>query len=325
MNLRIRLSETSQSEIIAQAEKRAQGRILEALLFVAHDDSLAKLFENCDSVYFGDCSELNEMKVARDRALADPNPQTLGALSLSASKFAGSALKTVCDGLKEEHQAAIADLLKAKACFRDASTYKGHLSNLGLTEQQEYWSSLLLLKQVPDIDADLRHAIRAMYDSFKMLEAALQSVEAVPDLIPLCVFSCRSTTNIAHTTALRFRDEANSAFADASRAASNLEHAAQLAETRRRTRSGRSSADDDTTESTNRSGGGHFVQSGMPGDDDTNTQASFGTDLDFDVGSYPEWDDPFDVNPSTGLPMIEGTNLDVSGHVFGTGIPGDGW
>lgn len=323
MNLRIRLSETSQSEIIAQAEKRAQGRILEALLFVAHDDSLAKLFENCDSVYFGDCSELSEMKVARDQALADPN--AIGALSLSASKFAGSAWKIICNWIKEEQQAAIADLLKAKACFRGASTNRSHLRNLGLTEQHEYWSSLLILKQVPEIDADLRQAVRAMHDSFKALEAALLCVEAMPDLIPLCVASCRSTTSIAHTIALRFRDEANSAFADASRAASNLEHAAQLAATRRRTRSGRSSVDDDSMEFTTRSGGGHFAQSNVTGDDDTNPQTSFGTDLDFDVGSYPEWDDPFDVNPSTGLPMIEGTNLDVSGHVFGTGIPGDGW
>ncbi len=323
--VRIRLSETNQDELITQAKKRAQDRVLSALLTVASDESLAELFKYCDEVHFGDCSELFEMKAARDRALADPNMQTLGALSLSASAFAHCAWRRIFKWMTHKHEDGCDRYRQACIWVRDAGKNRSHLHSLKLSEQHEYWSSFVILRLVPDIDADLRRTSLSLKYSFEALATALGSVEAAPALIPSLMSLCRSAASAAQKAGLRFQDMTELALADSGRSVSNLEHAAELAVAKRRPRSGLFTTDDDSTGSTTRSGGGHSIQSDVTGDKDTNAQTSFGTDLNSDFTSSVGWDDSFDVNPSTGLPMFDGGVLDVGGHVFGTGSPGDGW
>lgn len=320
--LRIRLSDTSVSD---QTEKRAQDRILSALLSVASDDSLAQLFKECEEVYFGDGSELSELKAARDRALADQNAQTLGALSLAASAFARSAWRAVFNWAKMEYDQGGERYQQARIWARDAEKNRSHLRYLELAEQQEYWSAVVALRQLPDLGADIRRTTRALQYSFEVLARALQSVESAPDLVPLAMSASIIATDVAYRAGLRFRDMSEAVLADSGRSVSYLERAAELAAKKRNSRSGGASADDESIESTTHSGSGHSVRSDVNDYEDTNTQTSFGTDPDHGFTSDVDWDDSFDVNPSTGLPMIDGGVLDVGGHVFGTGIPGDGW
>jgi hypothetical protein len=322
--LRIRLSDTSVRD---QTEKRAQDRILSALLSVASDESIAELFKECDEVYFGDCSALSEMKAARDRALADPNAQTLGALSLAASAFARSAWRVIFDWAKWEYDQGGERYQQARIWARDAEKNRSHLRGLDPSEQQEYWSSVVALRELPELATDIKKTTRALQYSFEVLARALQSVELAPDVVSMAMSASILATSVAHRAGLRFRDMSEALLADSGRSVSNLERAAIQAAKKGSARSGGASADgdDETIESTTRSGNGHFAQSDVIGYEDTNTQTSFEPDHSF--ASDVDWDDSFDVNPGTGLPMMDGGVLDVGGNLFGfgTGSPGEGW
>ncbi len=324
--LRIRLSDTSVSD---QTEKRAQDRILSALLSVASDESLAELFKECEEVYFGNCSALSEMKAARDRALADQNAQTLSALSLSASAFARSAWKEIFDWAKFEYDQGGERYQQARIWARDAAINRNHLRDLPLTEQEEYWSAVVALRELPELATDIKKTTRALQYNFEVLARALQSVESAPDVVSMAMSASIIATSVASRAGLRFRDMSEALLADSGRSVSYLERAATQAAMKGNSRSGAASADGDddseTIESTTRSGNGHFAQSDVIGYEDTNTPTSFETGPEPDSASDVDWDDSFDVNPGTGLPMIDGGVFDVGGHVFGTGSPGDGW
>ena len=159
----------------------------------------------------------------------------------------------------------------------------------------------------------------------EVLRTPSGTVELAPDVVSMAMSASILATSVAHRAGLRFRDMSEALLADSGRSVSNLERAAIQAAKKGSARSGGASADgdDETIESTTRSGNGHFAQSDVIGYEDTNTQTSFEPDHSF--ASDVDWDDSFDVNPGTGLPMMDGGVLDVGGHVFGTGIPGDGW
>ena len=279
---------------------------LSALLAVTSEEALEKLRNACGELCLGCDLEVSAVRSAYGTVMENTTGPAMGALRQAALMLVDTIAKQCEGSVNDTCREAFKNYKSAIEPAQSTLGNRMHLSSLTPDEQHQYWRAWLSLKDMRRAYDDIKDMHMSLHSSICIFRLALISFDRAPALVRPAMTSFCNAARVLRSAVVNYRDESFAIYADISRAAQKLSEIAERAAEKQAeslSSSGCSYDDDDSDY------------------DESPTSSMYYFDLD---DEFDDWQ-PMTFNPATGLPMIQNTCVDISGHAIGTGQIGGRW
>lgn len=279
---------------------------LSALLAVTSEEALEKLLNACGELSLECDLEVSAVRSAHGTVMQSTTGPAMGALRQAALLLVDAIAKQCEASVNEACREAFKNANFAVEPARSALGNRMHLGSLTTDEQHQYWRAWLSLKDMRRAYGDIKDMHMSLHSSICIFRLAMISFDKVPNLVRPAMASFCNAARVLCSAVVNYRDDSFAIYADISRAAQKLSEIAERAAEKQARNLGSSgcSYDDDDSDS-----------------DESQTSSMYYFDMD---DEFDDWQ-PMTFNPATGLPMIQNTCVDISGHAIGTGQIGGRW
>lgn len=279
---------------------------LSALLAVTSEESLEKLLNACGELSLECDLEVSAVRSAHGTVMQGITGPAMDALRQAALMLVDTIAKRCEVSVNDACREAFENYKCAIEPAQNTLGNRVHLSSLSPEEQHQYWWAWLALKDMRRAYDDIKDMHMSLHSSIYIFQLAMISFYKVPTLVRPAMTSLCNAARVLRSAVVNYRDESFAIYADISRAAQRLSEIAERAAEKQAP---------------------SLESSGCPhDDDDSDSDDSQSCSLNyFDMDDeFDDWQ-PMTFNPATGLPMIQNTCVDISGHAIGTGQLGGRW